>query len=541
MTQLIQSIKLNHNWFRLLIILILILGVFFRFANLDKKIYWHDEVYTSIRAAGFTGLEIDQQLFQNQQITPENLQEFQQIKPESTFKDTIISLAIEDPQHPPLYFLLTRFWIETFGNSLTSLRILPAIFSLLSLPLMYALALELFPSKLTALFATLLLAVSPFDIIFAQTARQYSLLTLFVIASSLVLLRSLRFSKWQYWILYALTCLLGLYTHLFFILTIIAQGIYVIIENLSKSETRQKIICYFLAMISCFILYSPWIVVLKNNYQRALDTTNWAHFRVEFIFLVKLWILSFTSLIIDLDFGLDNICTYVLRLPFLIVIIITIYIACKQNNRSTSLFIITSIIVPFLLLAIPDLILGGKRSAVTRYLISCFPAIQLAIAYFMSEELFKGKWLSRVIIVVVFTSSILSCTISNSSETWWHNIPSYHNAVIARQINASTSPLVISDRGNDWTNTGDLISLSYLLNKDVQLLLTSYPPDKDKLKEVITKYNSEIFVFRPSEKLFFAIKNTNNKLNMILLKGSLWKIIITKDSPGNSSSNAIAL
>ena len=42
---------------------------------------------------------------------------------------------------------------------------------------MYVLAREVFASPLTAMFATTILALSPFDILFAQTAaRQYSFL-----------------------------------------------------------------------------------------------------------------------------------------------------------------------------------------------------------------------------------------------------------------------------------------------------------------------------------------------------------------------------
>ena len=32
----------------------LVVGVFFRFANLDAKVYWHDETYTSLRISGYT-------------------------------------------------------------------------------------------------------------------------------------------------------------------------------------------------------------------------------------------------------------------------------------------------------------------------------------------------------------------------------------------------------------------------------------------------------------------------------------------------------
>src|SRR4028118_195437 len=220
--------RANGRWLMSLLAIGILLGIGFRFFELDRKLYWHDEAYTSLRAAGFTRQEIDDKLFQNRIVAAPELQKYQRIKPGSTEADTIRSLALEDPQHPPLYFLMARWWMQQFGSSLTASRSLPAILSLLSLPLMYALAQELFASNLTALLATALFALSPFDILFAQTARQYSLLTATVIGSSWLLLRAVRLRDWQNWACYSLAIVLGFYTHPFFSLTLIGHGVFII-------------------------------------------------------------------------------------------------------------------------------------------------------------------------------------------------------------------------------------------------------------------------------------------------------------------------
>lgn len=105
--------------------------------------------------------------------------------------------------------------MQIFGSSLTASRVLPVLFSLIGLPLMYALGLELFASPIVAILATVLLALSPFDVLFAQTARQYSLLTTLVIGSSFTLLQALRLPTRVNWGLYALSSALGFYTHPF--------------------------------------------------------------------------------------------------------------------------------------------------------------------------------------------------------------------------------------------------------------------------------------------------------------------------------------
>ncbi|NQE37575.1 glycosyltransferase family 39 protein [Microcoleus asticus] len=520
----------NSRWLMSLLAIGILLGIGFRFFEIDRKLYWHDEAYTSIRAAGFTRQEIDDKLFQNRIVPAPELQKYQRIKPGSTEADTIRSLALEDPQHPPLYFLMARWWMQQFGSSLTASRTLPALLSLLSLPLMYALAQELFASNLAALLATALLALSPFDILFAQTARQYSLLTATVIGSSWLLLRAVRLQGWQNWACYSLAIAIGFYTHPFFSLTLIGHGVFIIAYWLfvKKRELEGHVTnsLFFLAVIAALILYFPWIYVLATNLERASATTDWTRVSPGLLYLVKLWALSFTALFFDFDLGFDNIWTYVLRLPFLLLMAAAIYKICRWTSSSTWLFILTSIFVPFSILALPDIILGGKRSAVSRYLISCFPGVQLAVAYLLASNVKTQERFWQVILALVFTASIASCTVSAFSDTWWSKDLSYFNAEVAKIINKEAianrsikDTIVISDRGNDFTNMGDLLSLSYLLDKDVRLMLLSQSPDM----EMLNKYSAPL-VFRPSEKLRSALKQNQRRLEPILEYARLFRV-----------------
>ncbi|MGK7921786.1 MAG: glycosyltransferase family 39 protein, partial [Trichodesmium sp.] len=453
----------------------------------------------------------------------------------STFQGTLESLTIENPHHPPLYYLIARLWMHKFGGSLTASRSLPALISLLSLPLLYILSRQLFNSHLTALLATTFLTLSPIEILFAQTARQYSLVTVLIISSSILLLQALDSRSWKKWGLYSMISAIGLYTHLFFALTLVSQGIFVL-TNCLLSENVKKIISkkigkfakiklliktlpldFLIASVGIIILYIPWIIVLVNNLQRVSDTTNWARVTVGFDYLVTKWILSFSCLFIDLYFDFNLVATYLLRLLFLIIIGLAVYTVCCYCSRSTKLFILTSIFVPFIMLVIPDLLLGGKRSAVTRYLISCFPAIYLSVAYLLGRYLGREKFW-RIVLAILLTASIVSCSVSAVSASWWSKSLSYFNAEVARKINASESRLLLSDVGDNYTNTGDLISLSYILDDDVQLLLLSQSPKLEMVEN-----ESEIFVFRPSARLREALKARQWELESAVA-GELWKV-----------------
>ena len=504
----------------------------FRFVNLNHKVYWHDEVYTSLRSTGYTRAEIDQAMYQNQVIPAQELQRYQQIKLGSTWVDTVRSLAVEDPQHPPLYFLMTRGWMQNLGgwlqqifhSPLTTFRSLPALLSLLSLPAIYALAWELFTTRTAALLSTALLAISPFDVLFAQTARQYGLLTTMVIVSQWLLLRSLRRSTGQNWGLYALAIAVGLYTHPFFGLTIAAQIVFVGLRSLKDWRSHLSLLRNLgLALGAALVLYSPWLWVMVTNRKRALDTTDWSQISPGIDHLLKLWTLSFSSLFLDIDFGFTNPLTFLLRVPIVLLLGWSLVYLCRRCDRTVWLSILTSILVPFLLLAGPDLLLGGKRSAVSRYLISCYPGIQLAIAGFLAS-----RWRSRAatsygILGLLVVSALASLTVSAAAFTWWSKDLSYFNGEVAQRLNASPA-LVISEIGDDYTNTGDLISLSYLLNKDVRLLLVR-EPDWVKTPAFKTQIRgANAIVFRPSLPLQRSLEQTFGTLQSTYPEGRLWKL-----------------
>ena len=160
----------------------------------------------------------------------------------------------------------------------------------------------------------------------------------------------------------------------------------------------------------------------------------------------------------------------------------------------------------------------------TRYLINCFPGIQLAVAYFLHRQLQKKLQIWSFILAAIFTASLVSCSVSAFSQTWWNKGVSYFNAETAIAINAETAPLIISDRGQNFTNKGNLISLSYRLNQDVELLLLSYPPKPEILQTLSLPSNKPVFVYRPSGKLKNALRSEVGQLEIVSPNSGLWKL-----------------
>lgn len=148
--------------------------------------------------------------------------------------------------HPPLFYFLAYFWLQ-LARTETWLRLLPVIFGVLNLLVIYQLAHQLFPHQKFKLgpttlnsghLASFLLAIAPFHIYYSQEFRSYSLLCFLGTLSMYFFFRR-RYS----WL--ALTDALLLYTHYSSIFLILTQLII------------QPSVFPYLSLTT--ILYLPWL------------------------------------------------------------------------------------------------------------------------------------------------------------------------------------------------------------------------------------------------------------------------------------------
>jgi uncharacterized membrane protein len=79
-------------------------------------------------------------------------------------------------QHPPLYYLLLHPWIGKYGDTAYYVRLLSVLFGTITIPIIYQIGKRMSGAPM-GLVAALILALSPFNIRFAQEARMYTLLT----------------------------------------------------------------------------------------------------------------------------------------------------------------------------------------------------------------------------------------------------------------------------------------------------------------------------------------------------------------------------
>ena len=143
------------TWLKILVIIIMGLSIFFRFAHLGQKTYCCDESWTSVAISGHTLAELRQEVSHHQGTIPiTTFDKYQHINPDRGVPDTLNYLITSDPQHPPLYYVMVRLWAQVFGDSPTGVRSLSALISLLIFGSVYWLCLELFESSVVGWVAS---------------------------------------------------------------------------------------------------------------------------------------------------------------------------------------------------------------------------------------------------------------------------------------------------------------------------------------------------------------------------------------------------
>ena len=113
---------------------------------------------------------------------------------------------------PPLFHYLLRVIYLVCGNNDAWLRILPALFGVLTVRLIYWIGYKLWGDK-AAFWAGLLMAVSVFEVLYSQEVRMCTLVALEALVSMYVWTRAVETRDKKYWLMFGAASLTGQYTH----------------------------------------------------------------------------------------------------------------------------------------------------------------------------------------------------------------------------------------------------------------------------------------------------------------------------------------
>lgn len=324
----------------LLLILILALGL--RLANVGTQSLWHDEAYS----ANVSALALGE----------------------------IFSKQISDPT-PPFYYWFLHFWILLFGASETSLRFPSVLFNLAAIFMVFQFGKKYLDEK-TAGIAALLFALSPYQIFYSQEARMYSLFVFLSIWSIWEFRRALDKTGWFAWIRFGVVSTLLVYTHAFGVFLLVGLNFFVLDIRLRE---KKNITPFWLVQIGIVGLFGLWMVPTLDRLSAIgfpfEPWSEWSHFLQTFgYFCCTGWRIP--------DDRLENLIVFAGSWVFISVIVSSFYFFLRTKNRELP-FLWSVGLIPLLLIFsiswVKPIFVPG------RYDVAFYPACALLAGYALAR------------------------------------------------------------------------------------------------------------------------------------------------------------
>jgi len=156
-------------------------------------------------------------------------------------------LPAADP-HPPGYYLLLRFVLLTFGDSLAAARGLSGVLGVLAVWLTWALGRRLFDPA-TGVAAAALVALHPFQIFSSNEIRMYPLATCLALLSTWAAWRAMKNGRMRDWAAYGVTLAAMAYVTYYTVLVALGQWAVLL-------RQRSGLV---VALAVAAVAYGPWL------------------------------------------------------------------------------------------------------------------------------------------------------------------------------------------------------------------------------------------------------------------------------------------
>jgi len=267
----------------IILTIILIAGALFRFHRLTKQSLWSDEIQTML-----------------------------DVTPGFTWHQFMNEIKNGEGVHPPLYFILARYFTLIFGYSDWVARSLSALAGVASIWAIFLLGKEIKNEKL-GLTSAALMCVNYFNIYQSQEARMYTFLCLFTTLSYLYFLKVCRYIKVRDAVLFIITTACLIYTHYFGAFVVVSELVMAVFFLLQEEKRRKRLlIMLFASELIIFITFFPWLPYLQpavgihsfwiapvtpkllvdifNEYFYFSDTISWAIVAIWAIYLVGVFV-----------------------------------------------------------------------------------------------------------------------------------------------------------------------------------------------------------------------------------------------------------
>ena len=280
----------------------------------------------------------------------------------------IIELAKID-NTPPVYHLLLRFWLNLGAKSDFEVRLIAALFGILSIWMTYKLGKEIF-GRTVGLTAAFISAVSFQLVRYAQENRMYSLQCLLALISVYCFILMLKKTSGSLpYLGWLLSNILNFYNHLFTVFLLFGQWIYFLLYL----KRNKRLFPAWLAVNLVLLLFClPWLPVILRQ-MGVIQTQYWVlPASVKEILKVGFHLLGGT------DLGNKYLSAALLNIPLIAAGVCGIWFVIK--DRANPLLTVPLVIFITPLAIVYIISLGGQSLFYYRYFVFLLPMLHLIFA-----------------------------------------------------------------------------------------------------------------------------------------------------------------
>ncbi len=166
--------------------------------------------------------------------------------------------------HPLGYYTMLWMWMKIFGRSLVAARSLSILAGLISVYMVYLIALEATADTKTAYISMLFAALAPFQIHYAQEIRMYAFLAMWLLLATYAYQRGASGGGWVWWGLFSISAAFAQYSHNLAAFYLVSLALLPILQKNWRAFRNMVI-----SGIGALIIYSPWLAQLPAQFNKV--------------------------------------------------------------------------------------------------------------------------------------------------------------------------------------------------------------------------------------------------------------------------------
>lgn len=302
------------------------------------------------------------------------IKEFINYSKSFSIKDVFASLRYAG-MHPPSYYMFLHYVLKYMGNGAFLLRLISIFISLLSVLCIYQLGKRVYNEDV-GWCSALLLAISPYGVMYGVMVRPYPLAMLLSLVSTYQAYELTQKGNFglnnRNMFLYVITVLMGLYTIYHFLFVFVFQMAFLVIHNF-RNKKGILTIGIISGLIS--ILYLPWCQSLLDQLAVTRSGSYYFHGDTRLLsFINETASLNFTGYMPD---GFFRFVAILITAIAYLSILIGCYLSFKERKKRV---FITGIIIYLLTYFAVEKIMGMNTLHIGKFFFFIIPISFLLLA-----------------------------------------------------------------------------------------------------------------------------------------------------------------